>query len=182
MLHSIRLAAEFPAPAATIYSMYLDAAEHAAITGAPATIAPREGADFEAFGGALTGRILHLVPGRRIVQTWRSDAFRPGDADSVLILTLLPRGRRTLLDLQQTGIPVQDYAGISHGWEAYYFAPWRKRLALLRASRAPGARARGNRSAEKPGDRSLDAHVRTLVAVTPAPPSTASRLRGAARG
>ena len=39
----------------------LDAKQHAAFTGAPVRIAPRAGAAFAAFGGALTGRILQLV-------------------------------------------------------------------------------------------------------------------------
>lgn len=141
MLHTIRLAAELAAPRAEIYAMYLNARTHAAITGSPATIAPREGAAFEAFDGALSGRILHLVPDRMIVQTWRSNVFRRSDADSILILTLLPRGHRaTLVDLQQINVPEQDYAGVSQGWELYYFAPWREYLTMRSARRARKSR------------------------------------------
>jgi len=129
MLHNIRLAAELAAPPAAVYAMYLDPRAHEAITGAPVEIAAREGARFYAFGGALSGRVLHLVPGKRIVQTWRSNEFAKGDPDSLLVLTLLPKGRtRTLLDLQQLNVPGCDYAGISQGWERYYFAPWRDYL------------------------------------------------------
>jgi activator of HSP90 ATPase len=136
MLHSIRLAAELAAKPAEIYAMYLDTKTHAAITGAPVAIAARGGAKFSAFGGALSGRILHLVPGRTIVQAWRSTEFKRGDADSILILTMLPHGRRgTLLDLQHVNVPAQDYAGISRGWEQYYFAPWREYLAKRRGAR-----------------------------------------------
>jgi activator of HSP90 ATPase len=130
MLHSIRLAAELAAPPDEVYRMYLDRELHAAITGGPVTIAAREDADFVAFDGAISGRILHLVPGKRIVQTWRSNVFRKSDADSILILTLLPRGaKHTLLDLQQLNVPQRDYAGICRGWELYYFIPWRSFLA-----------------------------------------------------
>ena len=130
MLHSIRLGAELAAKPAEIYAMYLDAKTHAAITGAPVTIAAREGAKFSAFGGALSGRILHLASDRMIVQAWRSTEFKPSDADSILILTILPHGRKgTLLDLQHVNVPAHDYAGISHGWERYYFAPWREFIA-----------------------------------------------------
>lgn len=127
MLHSIRLAAELAAPSAEIYAVYLDARKHAAITGAPVKIGAREGAVFSAFEGALCGRLLRLVPGKMIVQTWRSNIFKTSDADSILILTMLPQGRKaTLLDLQHINVPEQDYAGISQGWERYYFAPWRE--------------------------------------------------------
>src|SRR5258706_2175979 len=137
MLNNIRIAAELAAPPADIFAMYLDAKTHAAITGAQVTVAAREGAEFAAFGGALSGRVLHLVKGKRIVQTWRSDAFKKSDADSVLILTLLPHGRGgTLLDLQHINVPGQDYAGISQGWETYYFAPWRKYLEKRTKKRA----------------------------------------------
>jgi activator of HSP90 ATPase len=137
MLHNIRLAAELAATPAEIYAMYLNAKTHAAITGAPVTIAAREGAKFSAFGGALSGRILHLMPGRMIVQAWRSTEFRRSDADSLLVLTMLPHGRKsTLLDLQHINVPAQDYAGISRGWEQYYFAPWRDYLAQRRGKRA----------------------------------------------
>src|SRR5579863_10105819 len=102
MLHGIRLAAELAAPRGEIYSMYLNAKTHAAFTGAPA----RAGAAFSAFDGMLSGRILHVVPGELIVQTWRSNNFKARDADSILILTLLPHGRKgTLLDLQHLNVP-----------------------------------------------------------------------------
>jgi len=140
MLHNIRIAAELAAPPKDVYAMYLDPELHANITGGAVTIAAREGAAFLAFEGALSGRILHLDPGRRIVQTWRSNMFRKTDVDSILVLTLLPHGRNgTLLDLQQLDVPGQDYAGISHGWELYYFAPWREYLGKRnrRRSRKP---------------------------------------------
>jgi hypothetical protein len=73
-----------------------------------------------------------------IVQTWRSNIFKSGDADSILILTLLPQGRKaTLVDLQHINVPEQDYAGVSQGWELYYFAPWREYLAKRPSKRSP---------------------------------------------
>ena len=127
MLHNIRLAVELDAPPSEIYAMYLDPGSHGTITGSPVEIAASEGAKFYAFGRALSGQILHLVPGKRIVQTWRSNVFRKSDADSIVVLTFLPKGRkRTLLDLQHLNVPAQDYAAVSRGWEEYYFVPWRK--------------------------------------------------------
>ena len=129
MLHNNRLGTALAAAPADIYAMYLDPEHHAAITGAPVSIAAHAGAKFAAFGGALAGTVLHLVPGRTIVQTWRSDQFRRSDAASILIQNLARHGRNsTVLDLQQINVPEQDFAGISHGWELYYFAPWREYL------------------------------------------------------
>lgn len=140
MLHNIRLGTELAAPPADIYAMYLDPIAHSAITDSSVSIAAHAGAKFTAFRGTIGGTILHLVPGRVIVQTWRSNVFKRSDPDSILILTLSRRGpRSTVVDLQQINVPEQDFAGISHGWELYYFAPWReylrKRKAEARAAR-----------------------------------------------
>lgn len=142
MLHNIRLGTELAAPPAEIYAMYLDPRSHAAITGSPVTILAHPGAKFSAFGGALGGTILHLVPDRLIVQTWRSDMFKRSDLDSILILTLTPRGRNTtVIDLQQLNVPPQDFAGVTHGWELYYFAPWREYLRKRKAEARRTAKA-----------------------------------------
>lgn len=134
MLPNIRLGVELAVPPDEVYRMYLDAATHAEITGAPAVVSAHVGEKFSAFSGALTGMILYLRPGKTIVQTWRSDAFKVDDPDSILIIELQPHGRHsTLIDLQQINVPRQDFAGICHGWEYYYFAPWRELISKRKA-------------------------------------------------
>jgi uncharacterized protein YndB with AHSA1/START domain len=129
MPHTIHLAAELPAPPARIYDAYLDRKTHAAITGAPATVSARAGAKFSAFGGTLSGTILKLVPKSLIVQSWRASHWKKQDLDSILILTLKPYGRgKTLVDLVHANVPEHDFAGVSQGWELYYWAPWRTYL------------------------------------------------------
>ncbi len=122
-------AASLPATPELLYDMYLDPHAHAAFTGAPVEIEPRAGAPFRAFEGSLSGTILHLEPKRLIVQTWRSIHFSHDDIDSVLILTFLPEeasGAR--VELAQINIADSDFAGVSHGWEKYYWTPWRAYL------------------------------------------------------
>jgi activator of HSP90 ATPase len=139
MPHTICLAAELPAEPAKIYDMYLDRRLHTAFTGAPAIVAPREGAKFSAFGGTLTGKILQLVPKRLIVQSWRSPAWKDSDIDSTLVLSLRPiRGKQTLIELTHLNVSEQDFAGVSQGWELYYWAPWREYLKKGRSTK-PGA-------------------------------------------
>jgi uncharacterized protein YndB with AHSA1/START domain len=70
MPRNIVLAASLPAPPDRLYDMYLDPTLHGVFTGFPVTIAARAGAEFRAFGGAITGTILHVEPKRLIVQTW----------------------------------------------------------------------------------------------------------------
>ena len=117
-----------PAPAKQLYSMYLNSRRHAAITGHKVVIGARPGAKFRAFNGALSGRMLQTVPGRLIVQAWRSTAFHKGDADSTLILRFTPKGRSGRIDLVHVNVPDHYYHGVNKGWKQYYWRPWRKYL------------------------------------------------------
>lgn len=117
-----------PAPARELYAMYLDPRRHAAITGHKVVIGSRPGAKFKAFGGALSGRILQAIPGRLIVQAWRSTAFHKGDPDSTLVLRFTPRGRKGRIDLMHVNVPSHDYGGVNNGWKRYYWKPWREYL------------------------------------------------------
>ena len=129
MLKVIRQSVTLPASARNLYAMYLNAKTHRAITGAKAVISARRGAPFSAFNGMLRGRTLHTVPGRLIVQAWRSVNFRKSDLDSTLILRFTPAGRRGRIDLVHAGVPPQDYGGVTQGWKTHYWRPWRKYLA-----------------------------------------------------
>jgi hypothetical protein len=108
--------------------MYLDPKLHAAITGAPVKIAARAGAAFAAFGGAISGTILQVVPNRLIVQSWRSTHFRRSDMDSTLVLAFFPHRGGGRIDLTHVNVADDDFAGVSEGWYKYYWNPWRQFL------------------------------------------------------
>jgi hypothetical protein len=108
--------------------MYLNPTLHAAFTGAPVAIAARVGATFEAFGGALSGTILQLVPRRLIVQAWRSTNFGKRDIDSTLVLAFSPHGKGGRIELTHVNVAERDFGGVSEGWSKYYFRPWRAYL------------------------------------------------------
>jgi uncharacterized protein YndB with AHSA1/START domain len=129
MPRTIQLAAALPAPAERLFDMYLDPDAHAAFTGAPVTIAARAGAPFLAFDGVLSGTILQVVPGRLIVQSWRSPHWGAADLDSTLILTFVPEADGARIELVQANVVESDFAGVSQGWEKYYWTPWRAYLA-----------------------------------------------------
>ena len=67
-------------------------------------MAGKAGRRFQAFGGTLRGRILALVPGRLIVQTWRGSDWSPRELDSILILTMSPARGGGRIDLSSTRI------------------------------------------------------------------------------
>jgi uncharacterized protein YndB with AHSA1/START domain len=139
MPRNITMAVHLPCSAARLYRMYLDPKQHAAFTGAPVEIAARAGAPFEAFGGAITGTILQVVPNRLIVQSWRSIKFPRRDLDSTLVLAFWPDQGGARIDLTQVNVADSDYAGVSEGWSKYYWVPWRQFLTARKTKTAAGA-------------------------------------------
>ena len=128
MSNTITLAVDLPAQPGRLYDMYLNPKLHAAFTGAPVTIAAKSGARFEAFGGAISGTVLQVIPKRLIVQSWRSTNFGKRDVDSTLILRCLPNGKGGRIELTHVNVAERDFGGVSDGWAKYYFVPWRAYL------------------------------------------------------
>jgi activator of HSP90 ATPase len=128
MPRNVVIAAHLPAPPERLFDMYLDAASHAAFTGAPVLLEPTPGGTFRAFDGVLTGTMLHIEPKRLIVQTWRSANWAAAAIDSVLVLTFWPQDGGGRIELVHANVADDDYAGVSHGWERYYWTPWRAYL------------------------------------------------------
>jgi uncharacterized protein YndB with AHSA1/START domain len=128
MSSSVTLAVDLPATPARLYHMYLNPKLHAAFTGSPVKIAARVGARFDAFGGAISGTILQVVPNRLIVQAWRSTNFGKQDIDSTLVLRFLPRGKGGRIELTHVNVAERDFGGVTEGWSKYYFVPWRAYL------------------------------------------------------
>ena len=130
MLRIVKQSVVLPAAPKALYAMYLSPKAHGAITGGKIEISAKSGSNFNAFDGALTGRMLYTVPDRLIVQAWRSTAFHRGDHDSTLILRFLPAGpNRGRIDLVHVNVPSHDYRGVNDGWKKFYWKPWRKYLA-----------------------------------------------------
>jgi len=128
MPRNIIMAASLPALPDRLFDMYLDASEHAAFTGLPVTIEPHAGGSFHAFDGMLSGKILHIEPKTLIVQTWRSGNWPLTAIDSVLTLTFWPAEEGARIELVHVNVPEEDFAGVSQGWEKYYWTPWRNYL------------------------------------------------------
>jgi activator of HSP90 ATPase len=124
---SVRL----PAPPDDLYDSYLDARQHAAITGGKVSVSAREGGKFTAFDGILRGRNLVLVPKRLIVQAWRSAQWKDSDLDSILILEFSRVSGGGRIVLTHANVPRHDFHGVTEGWKMYYWKPWRKYLRQL---------------------------------------------------
>src|SRR6266496_2249707 len=128
MPQNIIMAASLPAESDRLFDMYLDAAEHAALTGLPVTLEPHAGGVFRAFDGMLSGTILHIEPKSLIVQTWRSANWPLTAMDSVLTLSFWSEKDGARIELVHVNVPEEDFAGVSQGWEKYYWTPWHNYL------------------------------------------------------
>ena len=128
MPRNIIMAASLPAPPDRLFEMYLETASHPSFTGLPATIEPHAGGVFRAFDGMLSGKILHIEAKSLIVQTWRSANWPLTDMDSVLTLSFWPAEDGARIELVHANVPEEDFAGVSQGWEKYYWTPWRAYL------------------------------------------------------
>jgi len=72
MPYDFKLTAIVPASPQEIYDAWLDSFAHSEMTGSQAMLSDEIGAEVYAWDGYITGRNLELVPGERIVQSWRT--------------------------------------------------------------------------------------------------------------
>ena len=123
MPYGYTLSCTLPAAPEAVYEAWMDSARHAAMTGAPAEVGKTVGEAHSAWDGYITGRTLELVPGKRIVQSWRTTDFADGDPDSMIVVGLEPTEAGTLLTLAHSGVPDEQTDYENGGWRDFYFGP-----------------------------------------------------------
>ncbi|MBL6750436.1 MAG: SRPBCC domain-containing protein [Nevskia sp.] len=148
MSYAFTLTATIPAPPEEVYAAWLDSRRHSRMTGGKAVMSLRPGARVSAWDGYISGRNLELVPGKRIVQTWRTSEFSDADADSIIRVSLRPVRQGTRLRLRHSQVPDGHTGYELGGWENFYFKPMREYFAARRARAAAVPARRG--TAKKP--------------------------------
>ncbi len=123
MSYDFELSCTLPASPEAIYEAWLDSAAHSAMTGAEATASKEVGAEFSAWDGYIVGKNLELVPGQRIVQSWRTSEFGDEDPDSTITVTLTPIEAGARLTLSHSNVPDGQTSYEKVGWRDYYFEP-----------------------------------------------------------
>ena len=108
-----------------VYEAYVDVRKHAEFSGANVKFEARAGGKFDIWDGELTGENIKLIPGKKIVQKWRSSDWPEGHY-SDLKIELFPDGNGTQLKLTQENVPDDKYEDISSGWYEYYWEPMKK--------------------------------------------------------
>ena len=111
------------------------------------------GAEVSAWAGYITGRNLELVPGERIVQSWRTTQFADEHEDSIITITLEDVDGGTLLTLVHSNVPQGQTIYEQGGWQDYYFEPMKeyfvkaKRAGIAKKTRAGAPKAKTKRAA-----------------------------------
>jgi len=123
MPYSYKLTTTIPASPEEIYEAWLDSLIHSEMTGGEATMSDQIGADVSAWDGFIRGRNLELVPGERIVQSWRTSEFGDEHEDSIVTIVLEETDDGTLLVLEHSNVPEEQKSYEEGGWQSYYFEP-----------------------------------------------------------
>ena len=141
MTYDFKLSCILPASAEAVYDAWLDSACHGAMTGAPASIGKRVGEPYSAWDGYIVGKTLELIPGRRIVQSWRSADFGSLDPDSTITVELEPTKTGTRLTLTHAGVPDDQTDYENGGWRDFYFSPMKAYFARENEPQPLGTRS-----------------------------------------
>lgn len=131
MPYTYTLTSIIPATPQQIYAAWLDSLAHSDMTGGEASMSDEEGAAISAWDGYITGRNLELVPGKRIVQSWRTSRFTDAHEDSIVTISLKAATGGTLLTLVHSNVPDDQRNYEDGGWEDNYFAPMKDYFADL---------------------------------------------------
>ena len=117
----------FPASPEELYTAWLDSDQHAAMTGADASVSSEPHGRFEAWGGYIVGTNLELEEGRRVVQAWRTSQFSPEEPDSRLEIFFEEDGEGARITIKHSVLPEHGMAYLQ-GWVDHYFEPMKRWL------------------------------------------------------
>jgi uncharacterized protein YndB with AHSA1/START domain len=118
----------FHAAPKAVYDALINSKKHAQFTGASAKMRAKAGTPFSCYGTYITGVTLDLVPGKRIVQTWRSRDWPKGHYSIVTFVLAPGAGGKTQLHFTHLGVPANDYADKNKGWRTHYWEPLKRFL------------------------------------------------------
>ena len=165
MPYAFTLTTTIPASAQEIYDAWLDSLAHSEMTGGEADMSDEIDAEVSAWDGYITGRNLELIPGERIVQSWRTTQFADEHEDSIITLTFEEAGDGTLMTLVHSNVPDEQTSYELSGWQEHYFAPMRNYFAKRTRARAAGRRAAAPKGKSVARTKSKRARTKAKMAV-----------------
>ena len=87
-------------------------------SGYPAQMSTEPGSEFSLWEGDITGKNLEFVENKKVVQEW---FFGNQSEKSIVAITISPDRENSLVTVEHSNIPDEDFKDISEGWREYYF-------------------------------------------------------------
>jgi activator of HSP90 ATPase len=87
-------------------------------SGYPATMSENPGSEFSLWEGDITGKNLEFIKDKKVVQEWY---FGELSEKSIVTITIQPDRENSLVTIEHSNIPDDDFADIAEGWREYYF-------------------------------------------------------------
>jgi len=87
-------------------------------SGYPAQMSTEPGSEFSLWEGDITGKNLEFVENKKVVQEW---FFGNQSEKSIVTITISPDRENSLVIVEHSNIPDEDFKDISEGWREYYF-------------------------------------------------------------
>lgn len=114
-----------------VFDVLMSSEKFSSMTGGrKAEISQDVGGKVSLFDGEIEALNVELVPGKRIVQTWRAAGW-PDGVFSIIRFELTAKGRATDLVFDQSGYPDGAETELEAGWYMMY---WEPMMAILNAN------------------------------------------------
>ncbi len=102
---------------ADIYSAITNAYTIGLWSGYPAVMSTEPGSEFSLWEGDITGRNIEFVPDRKVIQEWY---FGDQAEKSIVTITIAGDGGNSIVTVEHTNIPDEEFDEIAEGWREYY--------------------------------------------------------------
>jgi activator of HSP90 ATPase len=86
-------------------------------TGYPAIMSEVPDSEFSLWDGDITGKNIEFIKDKKVVQEWY---FGDQPEKSTVIITIHPDKLDSVVTVEHTNIPDEDFTDIAEGWREYY--------------------------------------------------------------
>jgi activator of HSP90 ATPase len=87
-------------------------------SGYPAQMSTDPGSEFSLWEDDIIGRNLEFIQDKKVVQEWY---FGDQAEKSIVTITIASDMENSLVTVEHTNIPDEEFDGIAEGWREYYF-------------------------------------------------------------
>lgn len=87
-------------------------------SGYPAEMSTEPDSEFSLWEGDITGKNLEFIQDRKVVQEWY---FGDQSEKSIVTISISADGEKSIVTVEQTNIPDDEFSQIAEGWREFYF-------------------------------------------------------------